>query len=128
MAFTCSTYPWLLKGGYAMELRMHAARTAKDIDLTLYDGARLSMDPGEQREQIRALLQEFLVGEVPDHVTDLASVLPASCFIDPEICMHFRALQNTKLNLVLPTAYGAPAHFATLSGNRPVINRVSSPP
>jgi Nucleotidyl transferase AbiEii toxin, Type IV TA system len=83
MAFTCSTYPWLLKGGYAMELRMHAARTAKDIDLTLYDGARLSMDPGEQREQIRALLQEFLVGEGADHVTDLASVLPVFVFHRP---------------------------------------------
>ena len=27
--------PWLLKGGYAMELRMKAARTTKDIDLTM---------------------------------------------------------------------------------------------
>jgi hypothetical protein len=29
-----AAYPWLLKGGYAMELRMHAARTTKDIDST----------------------------------------------------------------------------------------------
>jgi hypothetical protein len=36
-----AAYPWLLKGGYAMELRLHAARTAKDIDLTLHDGTRL---------------------------------------------------------------------------------------
>ncbi|HEY5793189.1 MAG TPA: nucleotidyl transferase AbiEii/AbiGii toxin family protein, partial [Chthoniobacterales bacterium] len=27
--------PWLLKGGYAMELRLHAARTTKDIDISL---------------------------------------------------------------------------------------------
>ena len=27
--------PWLLKGGYAMELRLKAARTTRDIDLTL---------------------------------------------------------------------------------------------
>ena len=27
--------PWLLKGGYAMELRIKAARTTKDIDLSL---------------------------------------------------------------------------------------------
>jgi hypothetical protein len=39
-----AAYPWLLKGGYAMELRMHAARTTKDIDLTLHDGTRLSKD------------------------------------------------------------------------------------
>jgi hypothetical protein len=60
--------------GYAMELRTHSARTTKDIDLTLHDGTRLSKDPKEQREQVRALLQEaaamrmndyfeFLIGE-----------------------------------------------------------------
>jgi hypothetical protein len=27
--------PWVLKGGYAMELRIKAARTTKDIDLTM---------------------------------------------------------------------------------------------
>jgi predicted nucleotidyltransferase component of viral defense system len=69
-----ATYPWVLKGGYAMELRTHSARTTKDIDLTLHDGTRLSKDPKERREQVRALLQEaaatrmndyfeFLVGE-----------------------------------------------------------------
>jgi Nucleotidyl transferase AbiEii toxin, Type IV TA system len=69
-----AAYPWLLKGGYAMELRMHSARTTKDIDLTLHHGTRLSKDPEERGEQVRALLQEaaatpfddyfeFLVGE-----------------------------------------------------------------
>jgi hypothetical protein len=69
-----ASYPWVLKGGYAMELRMHSARTTKDIDLTLHDGTRLSKEPGERREQVRAMLQdaaaallddyfEFLVGE-----------------------------------------------------------------
>jgi hypothetical protein len=69
-----ATYPWVLKGGYAMELRMHSARTTKDIDLTPHDGTRLSKDPKERGEQVRAMLQEaaatrfddyfeFLVGE-----------------------------------------------------------------
>lgn len=69
-----ATYPWVLKGGYAMELRSHSARTTKDIDLTLHDGTRLSKDPKERREQVRSMLQEaaatrlndyfeFLVGE-----------------------------------------------------------------
>ena len=39
------TYPWILKGGYAMELRMRSARTTKDIDLTLHDGTRLAQRP-----------------------------------------------------------------------------------
>jgi len=69
-----ATYPWVLKGGYAMELRTHTARATKDIDLTLHDGTRLSKNPNERREQVRAMLQEvaatpfddffeFLVGE-----------------------------------------------------------------
>ena len=31
--------PWLLKGGYAMELRIRSARTTKDIDISLPAGA-----------------------------------------------------------------------------------------
>jgi len=68
------TYPWVLKGGYAMELRIRSARTTKDIDLTLHDGTRLAKDPSERRKQLRAMLQEaasiqlndyfeFLIGE-----------------------------------------------------------------
>ena len=68
------TYPWVLKGGYAMELRIRSARTTKDIDLTLHDGTRLAKDTEERRRQVRAMLQdsaavqlndyfEFLVGE-----------------------------------------------------------------
>ena len=67
-------YPWLLKGGYAMELRIQFARATKDLDLTLHDGTGLSKDPKERREEVRAMLQEavrarlddffeFLVGE-----------------------------------------------------------------
>lgn len=33
--FQDKTSPWLLKGGYAMELRIRAARTTRDIDLAL---------------------------------------------------------------------------------------------
>jgi predicted nucleotidyltransferase component of viral defense system len=69
-----AAYPWVLKGGYAMELRMHSARTTKDIDLTLPDGTRLSKNVKDRGEQVRVLLQEaaatpfddyfeFLVGE-----------------------------------------------------------------
>ena len=60
-------YPWILKGGYAMELRIRAARTTKDINLTLYDGSRLSKDPGERRNQVRAMLQESASIEFKDY-------------------------------------------------------------
>jgi predicted nucleotidyltransferase component of viral defense system len=62
-----ATYPWLLKGGYAMELRMHSARTTKDIDLTLHDGTRLSKNPKERAEQVRAMLQEAAASSFDDY-------------------------------------------------------------
>lgn len=74
-----ATYPWALKGGYAMELRTHSARATKDIDLTLHDGTSLSREPEQRREQVRAMLQEaaairlddyfeFLVGEAREEL------------------------------------------------------------
>jgi len=49
--------PWVLKGGYAMELRIKTARTTKDIDLTLrsVSGFREKRDD----EKHRAVLEKF---------------------------------------------------------------------
>jgi hypothetical protein len=73
------TYPWILKGGYAMELRIRSARTTKDIDLTLHDGTRLAKNPDERGKQVRVMLQdaasiqlndyfEFLIGEAREEL------------------------------------------------------------
>lgn len=91
-----AAYPWVLKGGYAMELRMHSARTTKDIDLTLLDGTRLSKNPKERAEQVRAMLQEaaaapfddyfeFLVGEAkqdPDGAPEGGNRYPIQARMD----------------------------------------------
>jgi Nucleotidyl transferase AbiEii toxin, Type IV TA system len=61
-------YPWVLKGGYAMELRTHSARATKDIDLTLQDGIHLSRDLEERREQVRAMLQEVAAIRLDDYL------------------------------------------------------------
>src|SRR5271165_4603336 len=47
--------PWLLKGGYAMELRIRAARTTRDIDLAVrpLPGGAKQWDEGA----IRSLLE-----------------------------------------------------------------------
>ncbi len=42
--FAKSDAPWLLKGGYAMELRMKTARTTRDIDLALRELPTASRD------------------------------------------------------------------------------------
>lgn len=67
-------YPWVLKGGYAMELRTHFARATRDIDFTLHARTRLPKGSREKREHVRGMLQqaagthfddyfEFLIGE-----------------------------------------------------------------
>ena len=43
--------PWVLKGGYAMELRIKAARTTKDIDLTM----RSVFSSGEKKDDKKNL-------------------------------------------------------------------------
>ena len=62
-----SKYPWVLKGGYAMELRIRSARTTKDIDLTLHDGTRLSKNPKERGEEVRMMLQEAAAADLRDY-------------------------------------------------------------
>ncbi|MEI7807653.1 MAG: nucleotidyl transferase AbiEii/AbiGii toxin family protein [Verrucomicrobiota bacterium] len=54
--FQNETSPWLLKGGYAMELRIRAARTTRDIDLALRKSAAT---PKEWNiEAVTALLRQ----------------------------------------------------------------------
>jgi len=48
-----------------MELRIRSARTTRD--LTLHDGTRLAKDPGERRQQVRAMLQDAASTQLPDY-------------------------------------------------------------
>src|SRR4029077_17530073 len=74
------TLPWVLKGGYAMELRIKAARTTKDIDLTM----RTASSPGDKKDDQKNLavlekLQEaaafrgddFIVYTIGEPISDL---------------------------------------------------------
>ena len=48
--------PWVLKGGYAMELRIQQARATKDIDLAMFEHLISSKDSKEQSSAIHELL------------------------------------------------------------------------
>ena len=63
-------YPWFLKGGYAMELRMRHARATKDIDLTITTTGEASAVAGEA-ERVRSLLQQASSIDLPDRFTFL---------------------------------------------------------
>ena len=67
--------PWVLKGGYAMELRIKAARTTKDIDLTM----RSASSSDEKNLAVLEKLQEaaasrsgdFFVYTIGEPISDL---------------------------------------------------------
>ena len=61
--------PWLLKGGYAMELRIQTARVTKDIDLTLPAG--ILRDDGNQNELLHGMLQDAADNDLGDYFTFL---------------------------------------------------------
>ena len=52
--------PWLLKGGYAMELRLRSARSTKDIDLSFPAGA-------EQKGDVLERLQDRAATDMGDY-------------------------------------------------------------
>ncbi len=54
--------PWVLEGGYAMELRYHKARATKDLDFTM----RLTSKRAPGKNQILALLQEGAAADMED--------------------------------------------------------------
>jgi hypothetical protein len=63
--FHAANSPWLLKGGYAMELRLAAARTTRDIDLALrpVPGEK----PAWQPEAVQQQLQTAATVDLQDH-------------------------------------------------------------
>ncbi len=49
--------PWVLKGGYALELRFRAARSTVDIDLTLERVVAATSASGDTNQVVREMLQ-----------------------------------------------------------------------
>lgn len=56
--FSAENSPWVLKGGYAMELRTANSRATLDIDLTLKKKLAGSLNSAEQNNLILELLRE----------------------------------------------------------------------
>jgi Nucleotidyl transferase AbiEii toxin, Type IV TA system len=96
--------PWVLKGGYAMELRIKAARTTKDIDLTM----RSIFSAGEKKDYKKNLavlekLQEaaafssgdFFVYTIGEPISDLDAApyggarFPVEARIDGRVFVGF---------------------------------------
>ena len=54
--FNIKKCPWVLKGGYAMELRIQSARATRDIDLAMFEHLISSKDSKKQASAIHDLL------------------------------------------------------------------------
>jgi hypothetical protein len=57
--FSSDQAPWVLKGGYAMELRLNTARSTRDIDLTLRSTGAASHNPKIRNKAILDLLEPY---------------------------------------------------------------------
>jgi len=65
--FTEENPRWLLKGGYAIELRLHdVARATKDIDLCMHDPAFKILEGQNPQQILRELLQDELARNLED--------------------------------------------------------------
>jgi hypothetical protein len=67
--FTLSPSPWVLKGGYAMQLRLDSARATKDVDLAVRDGKLFSPDAEKQNEAILEIISERAELDLGDFFT-----------------------------------------------------------
>jgi hypothetical protein len=67
--------PWILKGGYAMELRFQKARTTKDLDFTLRLDIKVAHVCSEVLDLVQAAaasdLGDFFIYRIGESTTDL---------------------------------------------------------
>jgi hypothetical protein len=56
---------WVLKGGYALELRFHKARSTRDLDFTIRGG--LQIEHGDRLRGLREHLQSAALVRLPDY-------------------------------------------------------------
>ena len=71
---------WILKGGYALEMRFHMARSTKDLDLTVRSSQGGAADPSSLRER----LQLAASIELPDFFTFIVGEAMAELNQAPE--------------------------------------------
>lgn len=69
--FHDSSVPWVLKGGYALDLRLAVARTTRDIDLSLHDVTVLCEHGEQNKTGILDLLQDAASLDLHDFFTYL---------------------------------------------------------
>jgi hypothetical protein len=73
--------PWILKGGYAMELRSDRARATRDVDLSLPDGRFLNL---KDEEVLGIALQRELQNQASRELGDFFQFIVSEPILDLE--------------------------------------------
>ena len=63
--FAAEDTPWLLKGGYAIELLIASARATKDVDLCLCGGVRVDAEDADG-DRVLSMLQDAVLQDADD--------------------------------------------------------------
>jgi hypothetical protein len=116
--FRATNSPYLLIGGYAMELRMHLARATIDIDLSLSDPTRLT-GSGENNTQIilenlqdgaAVDLQDFFEFTISGPVSELSGAPEGGARFLVEANMDQRGFVKFHLDMAGKRIDGMPAN------------------
>jgi hypothetical protein len=119
--------PWLLKGGYAFELRLrqdqaHHARATKDIDLTVPIPARLGEDAGADpiivvrdrlQEAAERDLDDWFIIRIGEPVADLDAAPYGGARFPVEVVLAGRRFAHFHLDVGLGDAVIAPPDWLT---------------
>ena len=77
---------WVLKGGYALEMRFHMARSTKDLDLTVKSGQGRGGESISLREQLQLAasteLPDFFAFIVGEAMAELNQAPESGCDVD----------------------------------------------
>ena len=115
--------PWLLKGGYALEMRLkHTARATKDIDLTVPDALALGLEPvkagvsGRLLDLLRDAVEEDQAGDgfefrVGIPMQDLAMAPLVGARYPVECLLAGRTFTRFHLDVGVGDAVPQPADF-----------------
>lgn len=109
--------PWVLKGGYAMELRIKAARTTKDIDLTMR--SVVSSDEEKDDKKNLAVLEklqeaaalssgDFFVYTIGEPIADLDAAPYGGARFPVEARLHGRVFVGFHLDVGIGDAVMEP--------------------
>jgi hypothetical protein len=107
--FSSDQVPWVLKGGYAMELRLDTARSTRDVDLTLRSTALTSKDSKQRNSAILDQLQryaaidqgDFFVYMVGESIMDLDAPLYGGSRFPVEAQIDGRSFSNFHVDVAI---------------------------